>query len=370
MANNYNSKLRLLLVYDYFLKHVSPSSIEYPKLGDVTGFVGKYLRGEFDRKTYYDDFNAVNDYVALIGNKPQKDEDWIMTEGHKYFRSELLDELSYDEAHLLVDSIDSTLFVDSDISNKIINRYKMYFKEPKDQQRLYPMYKKTTRTVVDNTHNLRESITLKRIVSFNYGYMLRGAVYGDKKYSVWPLTLYFENGFYYLIAIEEKELTEALKSKKIQFSDILRRFRVDRISGHVITTNRNAITKKENRPGFETKLKTAIDKYISDSVSGFSADRKYETEIILKSNDKRSILKAATYFVDTISTESSKIFSMNLEEDTKTIMLRASLGNQPTTFSVLFSLYMFEGVTIEISSGEIKDEFMSYLNKAMEGNQN
>ncbi len=128
MANTEKSKLKTLLLYDYFLKNINAydenSSVSLP---DIQNYLLNVTGVEFERKSIYADIKRLNEFAVEVGLvKPG--EEWIYLNSRKYTRGEISYELSLDEARLIVDAIRTTPFTDSGLCEKIEKRYPAYFK--------------------------------------------------------------------------------------------------------------------------------------------------------------------------------------------------------------------------------------------------
>ena len=108
MANSELSKLKILFIYDYFKNQVSCSGgNESVSVSDLIRYLEERTGCTFERKSIYADINKINEYVMKSGQT--KDDAWIFTEGKKYKRTELNDEILIDEARLIVDAISAIL---------------------------------------------------------------------------------------------------------------------------------------------------------------------------------------------------------------------------------------------------------------------
>jgi hypothetical protein len=144
MANSELSKLKILFIYDYFKNQVSAEGgKEAVSVSELISYLEENTGTTFERKSIYADISKINEYVQKSGQT--NDSDWIYTEGKKYRKNQLADEITIDEARLIVDAISTTTFVDSDLCEKIVNMFPTYFSDGYRKRILYPHYEKVDR---------------------------------------------------------------------------------------------------------------------------------------------------------------------------------------------------------------------------------
>ena len=92
MANSELSKLKILFIYDYFKNQVSAGGDkEAVSVSELISYLADKTGTVFERKSIYADISKINEYVQKSGQT--SDADWIYSEGKKYKRSELKDEI-------------------------------------------------------------------------------------------------------------------------------------------------------------------------------------------------------------------------------------------------------------------------------------
>ena len=227
MANSELSKLKILFIYDYFKNQVSAEGgKEAVSVSELISYLEEVTGTTFERKSIYADISKINEYVQKSGQT--KDSEWIFSEGKKYKRNELRDEILIDEARLIVDAISTTTFVDSDLCEKIIKMFPTYFPEGYQNRALYPHYEKMDRKSILLLNNIRSGIETKSALKISYGYMLGKSLTEKTDKVVSPMALDWENNCYYLIAIDNEEAKDLENDHSL--SKALRRYRVDRIA--------------------------------------------------------------------------------------------------------------------------------------------
>ena len=171
MANSELSKLKILFIYDYFKNRVSAEGgKETVSVGELISYLEKKTGTTFERKSIYADISKINEYVQKSGMT--NDSNWIYTEGKKYRRNDLKNEILIDEARLIVDAISTTTFVDSELCNKIIEMFPTYFPEGYQNRALYPHYEKVNSKSIFLLNNIRSGIESKSALKISYGYII------------------------------------------------------------------------------------------------------------------------------------------------------------------------------------------------------
>ncbi len=350
MANSEKSKLKVLLIYDYFLKQVNPFDestavsmaqiIEYLK--EMTGVV-------FERKSVYADIAKVNAFMVTIGGV-DPDTDWIfMVSGRKYLRQELKYELSLDEARLIVDAISTTPFVETDLVRNIKEMYPTYFRDG------YKSLVKHDRTISQRTklllNNIRHCIEERCVFKFRYGYKFADGFRACSDKITSPLALDWEDGNYYLIAVDN----DAYKASGDREKSI-RRYRIDRFE-----TRATGIDYNLEYVGFKDDKDKILDKYLKSSINAYSAGTVRVITMGLKCKDEKTLMRAFNAFSDEVNIKN--IITDKSEDGYVRFTFEA--GIVPTLFTALFKLTTFDGVSLEIEDEEINAKFREYLYKAL-----
>ena len=178
MANSEKSKLKILALYDYFMKKVSPYDAEgndSVSMSTLLSYLKELLGSDFDRKSVYADVGKINEYMAMMG-VVKNSEGWIYTEGKKYKRSELKEELTIDEARLIVDAISTTPFVDTSLCDKIRELYPTSFGKDYKNIRLYSRDSKALTQSNWVLNNIRTCIKEQKCMEIEYGYNFDNAL--------------------------------------------------------------------------------------------------------------------------------------------------------------------------------------------------
>lgn len=353
MANSELSKLKILFIYDFFKNQISPAggrgSVSVSELiaylEDLTGTV-------FERKSIYADIEKINEYVQM--SEQTKDSGWIYTEGKRYRRSELNDEILIDEARLIVDAISTTPFVDSDLCEKIIKMFPTYFTDDYEKRVLYPHYEKVDRKCISRLNNIRNAIKDKSSLKIPYGYKLGNELTEKTDKIVSPMALDWENNCYYLIAIDNAEAKDLERDQSL--SAALRRYRVDRMA-NVYYSDVPYIDYKNERLK-EQELKYFID----NSLSAFSSSRQTYVGITIKGDSRKDALKAYGAFASKVSDKIKIVDDTKLDKGI--LMISVMTGKAPTLYTDLFELSTFENVQIEIDNDEICREYGKFIKKA------
>lgn len=353
MANSELSKLKILFIYDYFRNQVSSSGgKESVSVSELIAYLEEKTGTTFERKSIYADINKINEYVQKSGLTT--DDSWIFTEGKKYKRSELKDEILIDEARLIVDAISTTTFVDSDLCEKIIKMFPTYFPDGYEKRTLYPHYEKVDRKCISRLNNIRTAIESRSSLRIPYGYKLGSELTEKEDKTVSPMALDWENNNYYLIAIDNSEAKGLERDHEL--SSALRRYRVDRMA-NVCFSDDTYIDYKNDRIR-EQELKS----FIENSLSAFSGSGITQVGITIKGRTRKDVLKAYGAFASKVSDK------VRIADDTKLekgiLVISVTTGRAPTLYTDLFELSTFENVNIEIDNDEVCREYGEFIKKA------
>ena len=354
MANSELSKLKILFIYDYFKNQVSSSGgSETVSVSDLIKYLEDITGVTFERKSIYADINKINEYVMKSGQT--KDDAWIFSEGRKYKRSELKDEISVDEARLIVDAISTTTFVDSDLCEKIIKMFPTYFPDGYLERALYPHYEKIDKKSIFKLNIIRSGIEEKRPLKIIYGYMLGSELTEKTDKIVSPMALDWENNCYYLIAIDNADAHDLERDNNL--SRALKRYRVDRIANVSLLDDKSYIDYKN-----ENLKKQELKNFINNSLSAFSSGRPTHIGITITGNTRKDALKAYGAFASKVSDK------VRIADDTKLdkgiLKISVTTGLAPTLYTDLFELSTFENVNIAIDNDEVCREYGEYIKKA------
>ena len=354
MANSELSKLKILFIYDYFKNRVSCSGgSESVSVSDLIKYLEECTGCTFERKSIYADINKINEYVMKSGQTT--DDAWIFTEGKKYKRSELTDEILIDEARLIVDAISTTTFVDSDLCAKIIKMFPTYFPDGYQRRALYPHYEKVDKKSIFKLNSIRSGIEEKRSLKIVYGYMLGSELTEKTDKIVSPMALDWENNCYYLIAIDNSEAKDLEKDQSL--SSALRRYRVDRMASVSLLDDKSYVDYKND------KLKDQeLKNFIGNSLSAFSSGHPTHIGITISGKTRKDALKAYGAFASKVSDK------VRIADDTKLekgiLKISVTTGLAPTLYTDLFELSTFENVDIEIDNEEVCREYGEFIKKA------
>jgi hypothetical protein len=354
MANSELSKLKILFIYDYFKNRVSCSGgSESVSVSELIRYLEERTGVTFERKSIYADINKINEYVMKSGQT--KDDAWIFTEGKKYKRTELIDEILIDEARLIVDAISTTTFVDSDLCEKIIKMFPTYFPDGYQRRALYPHYEKVDKRSIFKLNSIRSGIEEKRALKIAYGYMLGSELTEKTDKIVSPMALDWENNCYYLIAIDNADARDLEKDQSL--SSALKRYRVDRMASVSLLDNKNYIDYKND------KLKDQeLKSFIGNSLSAYSSGHPTHIGITINGKTRKDALKAYGAFASKVSDK------IRIADDTKLekgiLKISVTTGLAPTLYTDLFELSTFENVEIEIDNEEVCREYGEFIKKA------
>ncbi|MBQ6016901.1 MAG: WYL domain-containing protein [Clostridiales bacterium] len=355
MANSELSKLKILFIYDYFKNQVSAEGgKETVSVSELITYLEQKTGTTFERKSIYADISKINEYVQKSGMT--KDANWIYTEGKKYRRTELKDEILIDEARLIVDAISTTTFVDSELCNKIIEMFPTYFPEGYQNRALYPHYEKMDRKSILLLNNIRSGIESKRALKISYGYMLGSSLTEKTDKIVSPMALDWENNCYYLVAIDNEEAKDLERDHAL--SKALRRYRVDRIANISVLDGKQPYISYKNERMKNQELKD----FINNSLSAFSSSRMIQLGILITGKTRKDVLKAYGAFTSKVNDK------VRIADDTKLdkgiLKISVTTGLAPTLYTDLFEMSTFDGVDIEIDNEEVCKEYAEYIKKA------
>ena len=355
MANSELSKLKILFIYDYFKNQVSAEGgKEAVSVSELISYLEEATGTTFERKSIYADISKINEYVQKSGQT--KDSEWIFSEGKKYKRNELRDEILIDEARLIVDAISTTTFVDSDLCDKIIKMFPTYFPEGYQSRALYPHYEKMDRKSILLLNNIRSGIETKSALKISYGYMLGKSLTEKEDRIVSPMALDWENNCYYLIAIDNEKAKDLERDHAL--SEALRRYRVDRIASISVLEGKRLYIDYKNDRIRNQELKD----FINNSLSAFSSSRMIQLGITITGLTRKDVLKAYGAFSSKVSDK------VRIADDTKLekgiLKISVTTGLAPTLYTDLFELSTFEGVNIEIDNEEVCREYAKFIKKA------
>ena len=356
MANSELSKLKILFIYDYFKNQVSAGGDkEAVSVSELISYLADKTGTVFERKSIYADISKINEYVQKSGQTT--DDDWIYSEGKKYKRSELKDEILIDEARLIVDAISTTTFVDTQLCEKIINMFPNYFDENYHKRALFPHDEKVSRRSIAYLNNIRTGIEEKHALRFGYGYILGSELTEKTEKTVSPMALDWDNNCYYLIAIDNTEAKSLGKDQAL--SAALRRYRLDRM----VNVN---VDYEDKIPYYDYKSERLreqeIKDFIDNSLSAFSSDRLIRVPIKIKGESRKKVLKAYGAFASRVKD------NIRINDDTKLdkgiLEICVRTGHAPTLYTDLFELSTFEDVDIEIDNEEVCREYGEFIRKA------
>lgn len=356
MANSELSKLKVLFMYDFFKTQLNAYNHDSVTVNDLIGYLEDKTGYTFERKSIYSDISRINEYVekteTVIGS-----DSWITSEGKKYRRNELKDEITIDEARLIVDAISTTTFVDTELCNKITRLFPTYFPADYEKRALFPHYRKTSKRSTLNLNCIRSGIEDKRPLRISYGYKLGSELIEKSDRLISPLALDWENNCYYVVAVDNEEAESRGLGNDQELTKALRRYRFDRIA-RVDYAEKEAFIDYKN----DALRKQELMQFIENSVSAFSSDKPVHVNLTITGETRKDVLKAYGAFASRIT---NNIF---IEDDTKLekgiLKIRVDTGHAPTLFTGLFELSTFDNVEIEIGNEEICREYGEYIRRA------
>ncbi len=350
MANSEKSKLKILLIYDYFLRHVHAYDDDSAvQMGQIQDYLQKVTGSEFERKSVYADIKRLNEFVEAAGLVAPGHE-WITLNGRKYTREELNYELTLDEARLIVDAIRTTPFTDSGLCEKIERRYPAYFKNGYKSLVSHDNVPKSKTKFLLTI--IRTCIESRQVFCFKYGYDVAGGLRAVTDKTVSPLELDWENGNYYLIAVDNDiyaKCNDVMKS--------IRRYRIDRMKNQLVGQGMTYC-------GFESEKsrKEILDAYLKNSIDAYSSEKSMLITIMLEADDEKTLLRAYNAFASDVNVK-----NIILDQTSKGIIeFVFEAGLVPTLFTQLFKLYTFDGIKVTIKDEVVRSEFKKYLRAALE----
>ena len=354
MANSELSKLKILYLYDYFKKKINAYEEDSAvSVNEIIAYLENETGNTFERKSIYADINKINEYVKKSGQASM--DDWIFTEGKKYKRGELTDEITIDEARLIVDAISTTPFVDTQLCDKIIKMFPTYFPSNYQKRALIPHDKKITTKSISYINIIRKCIDEKSSVNFEYGYLLGSTLAERNRKNVSPMALDWDNNCYYLIAIDNSKAKDLERDETL--SKALRRYRIDRIASISSGNRKEYITYSSDR-----LRKQELKRFNDNSLSAYSSDRIITVRLTLVGTNAKDVLKAYGAFVSRMHND------VKIEDDTKldsgVLKFYVNTGKAPTLYTDLFELSTFENVAVIIEDEEICKEYAEYIKKA------
>lgn len=355
MSNSELSKLKILFMYDFFRTQVNAfddgSSVS---VNDIIGYLEEKTGYTFERKSIYADISKLNEYISITNHVKGADS-WITSEGRKYKRNELEDEITIDEARLIVDAISTTNFVDTELCSKIAMMFPTYFSGQNNRRALYPHYEKINTKRMSWLNLIRGSIEEENALKISYGYQLGSELTETSDKYVSPMVLDWDNNCYYLIAIDNNEAKNLERDQSL--TKALRRYRLDRIAQVSIIGKDSFIGYKNNRLK-EQELKS----FIENSLSAFSGDKVINVELVIKGKTRKDVLKAYGALASRVH------HNISIHDDTKLDkgILKISLktGHAPTLYTDLFELSTFEGVDVDINNDEVCRNYSEFIKKA------
>ncbi|MCR4767048.1 MAG: WYL domain-containing protein [Saccharofermentans sp.] len=356
MANSELSKLKILFMYDYFRTRVNAfDENNSVTVNELIGYLEQKTGTTFERKSIYADISKINEYVSMT-QKLKYGDSWISSEGKKYRKNQLEDEITVDEARLIVDAISTTTFVDTELCHKIINLFPEYFDANYQKRALIPHDEKISKKKTFQLNAIREGIEKREARKITYGYKLGGELTEKTDRIISPLALDWENNCYYVIAVDNQAVKAEGLERDRELTKALRRYRFDRIAN--VYYDSDPYIDYKNDKLREQELKSFLD----NSVSAFSSQEAVSVELTITGGTRKDVLKAYGAFASRISN------SIRIEDDTKLdkgilkIMVRT--GHAPTLFTDLFELSTFENVVITINNDDVCREYGEYIKKA------
>lgn len=355
MANSELSKLKILFIYDYFKRELDAFGEENSvSVNELIAYLEEKLGYVFERKSIYADISRINEYVSMTGELAES-ESWITVEGKKYRKNEIKGELTIDEARLLVDAINTTEFVDTNLGKKIIEMFPRYFDENYRERALVPHDTKMSHKKILWLNTIRGAIERKESLKITYGYKLGNELAETSEKIISPMALDWRNSCYYIIAIDNAAAVKLIKEGE-GIEGAMKHYRFDRMAYVNLGSSKDYMD-------FPTKRThdAAIKRFIDISVSAFSGGIPIALPISIKGKNRKTILQAYNALA-------SRLGQIPSIDDTKLDKGRLDLifktADVPTLYTGLFELATFDGVSIEIGNKAVKKRYAEYLKRA------
>ncbi|MCQ2515584.1 MAG: WYL domain-containing protein [Saccharofermentans sp.] len=346
MANTENAKLKLLLIYDYFLNHASSdNNDDGVSMQEILSFLNEKTGTDFERKSIYSDIDRVNDFARKVGMVGPT-EDWIELVGKRYMRGDINGEITLDEARLIVDAINTTEFTDSGLCDKIKTKYPTYFRN--GYTPLVSHNNKAIQKPLALVNVIRSCIEDQSAMSFKYGYVVAGGIRAAEDKLVSPVALDFEKSHYYLIAVDNNEVAKG-KSKE----DSMKRYRLDRMKYYKFELNEKYLSLGKNRDQI-------VEKYVKNSFEAYSSNNTERIVLTMRCPSEKELLKAFTGF-----TENMKPMIISDKTHDGYIRFSVDTGIVPPFFSKVFQVNLYKDVTLKIEDEAVREKYREYLVAAM-----
>ena len=357
MANSELSKLKILFIYDYFKRELNAfDDNNGVSVNELIAYLEEKLGYVFERKSIYADISRINEFVSKTCGSGT--ESWITVEGKKYHKNQIKGEITVDEARLLVDAINTTEFVDTNLNKKIIEMFPKYFDENYRDRALIPHDARMSHKKILWLNTIRGAIENKECLKLSYGYKLGNELAEKSEKIISPLALDWRNSCYYIIAIDNVVAAELVK-KGEGLEGAMKHYRYDRVSQVDCAPNQ----KYFDFPSKKAR-ETAIKRFIEISVSAYSGGSPIALPLTIKGDNRKIVLQA----YNAIATRLGQVPSI---DDTKLDKGRLDLifktTDVPTLYTGLFELTTFNGVTIEIGNEAVRENFADYLKRASKG---
>ncbi|MBE7071014.1 MAG: WYL domain-containing protein [Ruminococcaceae bacterium] len=358
MANSDLSKLKILFIYDYFKRELDAfDDNNGVSVNELIAYLEEKLGYVFERKSIYADISRINEYVSKTCEVDGADS-WISVEGKKYHKNQIRGEISVDEARLLVDAINTTEFVDSNLNKKIIEMFPKYFDENYRSRALVPHDSKMSQRKIIWLNIIRGAIERKECLKITYGYKLGNELAEKSEKSISPMALDWRNSCYYIIAIDNVAAAKLLKEGK-SIESALKHYRYDRVANVDFDL-------KQKYVDFPTKRahEAAIKRFIEVSVSSYSGGIPIALPLTIMGENRKMVLQAYNAFASRIG-QVPNIDDTKLDKGRLDLIFKTT--DVPTLYTGLFELATFEGISIGIGNETVRQKYAEYLKRATGG---